>query len=75
VLVSRLKTRNKGLVLSVFVSLRNIFVGAAAYPGAFLYGIHPIAPFVSEGALLVIWLVLFYTYMSILKKKNMRYTL
>lgn len=55
VIVSRLNSQNKGLILSIFISIRNIFVGLAAYPGAFLYGIHPVAPFIAEGVLLIIW--------------------
>jgi predicted MFS family arabinose efflux permease len=69
VLIQRLKAGNKGLVLSIFVSLRNTLIGIAAYPGAFLYNIHPIAPFITEGLLLFVWIsMLFFGFGSCLKE-------
>lgn len=55
---SRLTGDNKGLLLSLFIALRNILIGLAAYPGAFLYPIHPYMLFYMEGTLLAIWAML-----------------
>jgi uncharacterized membrane protein YccC len=64
-----LKAGNKGLVLSIFVSLRNTLIGIAAYPGAFLYNIHPVAPFITEGLLLFVWIsMLLFGFGSCLKE-------
>lgn len=52
---NRLTGDNKGLLLSLFITLRNIFIGLAAYPGAFLYPIHPHLFFYVEGMLLAVW--------------------
>lgn len=54
----RLTGDSKGLYLSLFIALRNILIGMAAYPGAFLYPIHPHLFFYAEGALLAIWSLL-----------------
>ncbi len=62
VLVTKLNTKNKGLVLSLFVSMRNIAVGLAAYPGAFLYNITPVAPFIAEGLLMVLWVLISFSH-------------
>lgn len=60
---SRLTGENKGLLLSLFIALRNILIGVAAYPGAFLYPIHPYLFFYVEGILLAVWAALsFHTY-------------
>lgn len=57
-IANRLSGGNKGLTLSLFVALRNILIGAAAYPGALLYPIHPYLLFYAEGALIAVWAML-----------------
>lgn len=53
---------NKGLILSLFIAVRGIFIGAAAFPGAFLYRIDPHLLFYAEAILIVIWVLLSFHY-------------
>lgn len=54
-IAEHLTGENKGFILSVFITIRNIFIGLAAYPGAFLYQIHFDLLFYTEGILIVLW--------------------
>lgn len=70
-IAERLTGDSKGLLLSMYVAVRSILIGVAAYPGAFLYPIHPHLLFYTEAILLALWaLVVCLAYFGGFWKKN-----